>query len=114
MGLFSGVVLVTTPQPAALQVTQRGANMYKKLNVPIIGLVENMCTIQCPNCKQNVSLYDSETDKLVRDLNISILIQLNIDKNISMGKPVIISHPTSKQSEQFINLANSVADFIKI
>ncbi|XP_030759109.1 uridine-cytidine kinase-like isoform X3 [Sitophilus oryzae] len=70
---INGVVLVTTPQKAALEVTKRGAKMYKKLNIPIIGLVENMSTVICPSCSTNIKVFGSDTEKLVKDINIEIL-----------------------------------------
>lgn len=61
---FSGVVLVTTPQQASLQVVRRGITMLKKLNVPIVGIVQNMSNIICPSCNKNVSLFGNGTKQL--------------------------------------------------
>lgn len=68
---ISGVVIVTTPQKAALDVAHRGAMMFRKLNIPIIGLVENMTSISCPNCHENVPLFGRGGDMLAKELGIN-------------------------------------------
>lgn len=67
---ISGALLVTTPQKAALNVTRRGAAMFKKLNVGIPGVVENMSNIVCPNCSHDMKLFGSGTDQLCDELGI--------------------------------------------
>lgn len=64
----TGALLVTTPQKAALQVTRRGANMFKQLGIPIAGIVENMSSIVCPKCKNEVSLYGDGIKRMADEL----------------------------------------------
>lgn len=59
---------MTTPQTAALQVTQRGANMFKKLNIPILGIIQNMSSVECPKCHNEVRLNSESADLLVQNL----------------------------------------------
>ena len=59
---------MTTPQAAALDVARRGANMFQRLSVPVVGLVENMSTIVCPNCQQSLNLYGDGTKSLASEL----------------------------------------------
>jgi ATP-binding protein involved in chromosome partitioning len=66
--LSSGVVLVTTPQAAALEVARRGAIMFQRLKVPIIGVVQNMNTIVCPKCQHSMSLHGHGTEALASEL----------------------------------------------
>lgn len=54
---LSGVILVSTPQTAALNVTRRGADLYKILKVPIIGIIENMSYVVCENCGTKNELF---------------------------------------------------------
>lgn len=65
---IAGVLLVTTPQRVALEVTGRGGNMFKKLGVPVAGIVENMSTVTCPKCMTEVSLFNNDTQSLVKEL----------------------------------------------
>ena len=67
---IDGVLLVTTPQKAAVDVTRRGALMYQKLNVPLIGIVENMSSIICPKCSHEVSLFKDGSLNLAWELGI--------------------------------------------
>lgn len=69
--------MVSTPQKAAAQVARRGATMLQKLSVPIIGLVENMSSIQCSNCSYNIPLFGHYTKDLASDLGEC---RLNIEK----------------------------------
>lgn len=69
----AGALLVTTPQKAALEVTRRGANMFKRLNIPIIGIVENMSNIICPECKNEIILYNGETQTVAKELGITFM-----------------------------------------
>lgn len=71
---ISGVLLVTTPQKAALEVTRRGASMFKKLDVPVIGIVDNMSTITCPKCMTEMSLFGNATTSLAKELGNEIVL----------------------------------------
>lgn len=59
---------MTTPQTAALQVTQRGANMFKKLDIPILGIIQNMSSVECPKCHNEVRLHSNSADLLVQNI----------------------------------------------
>jgi ATP-binding protein involved in chromosome partitioning len=60
--------LVTTPQAAAVEVARRGAVMFQRLQVPIIGVVQNMNTVVCPKCQHSLSLYGHGTEALTSEL----------------------------------------------
>jgi ATP-binding protein involved in chromosome partitioning len=64
---ISGILLVTTPQKAAVNVTKRGATFYRKVNVPLAGIVSNMTNIICPNCKNEIPLSKDEISNLVQE-----------------------------------------------
>jgi ATP-binding protein involved in chromosome partitioning len=64
----AGALLVTGPGSAAYQVTRRGANMFKKLGVPLAGLVANMSTIDCPKCGHTTDLASTSSEKLAEEL----------------------------------------------
>lgn len=65
---ITGALLVTTPQKVALEVTRRGANMFKKFDIPVAGIVENMSTVTCPKCMTEVSLFGNDTLSLAKEL----------------------------------------------
>jgi ATP-binding protein involved in chromosome partitioning len=69
------VVLVTTPQAAAVEVARKGAVMFQRLKVPIIGVVQNMSTVVCPKCQHSLTLYGHGTEALTSELgNYNILM----------------------------------------
>jgi len=65
---IAGALLVTTPQKVALDITRRGANMFKNLNIPIAGIVENMSLITCPKCMSEISFFGNATVSLAKEL----------------------------------------------
>lgn len=65
---ITGALLVTTPQKAALEVTRRGANMFKRLNIPIAGIVENMSSVVCPKCNNEITVFNDGTKAIAKEL----------------------------------------------
>lgn len=62
----SGVIIVTTGQKAALEVTRRGVTMFKKLNIPILGIVQNMSTMKCSKCSHENHIFGDSVQELAR------------------------------------------------
>ncbi|RZF47353.1 hypothetical protein LSTR_LSTR012857 [Laodelphax striatellus] len=114
---LSGVVLVTTPQQAALQVVRRGVTMFEKLGVPIAGIVQNMSSVKCTNCSSTISLFGDGTKKMADDLGIDFLEDIILDPKIAecsdSGVPIVVSNPESLQSAAYLRLAGKVAEFLK-
>lgn len=108
---------MTTPQSAAVNVAKRGATMFKKLNVPIIGLLENMSTIECPNCLNSIKLFGSKTDQLAEDIQVPILGRIPLENEISNccddGRPIVVTKPDHRQSLVYKNLATKIVQIIK-
>ncbi|XP_063698810.1 iron-sulfur cluster transfer protein Nubpl [Culicoides brevitarsis] len=112
----SGVVLVSTPQTAALEVTHRGAEMYKTLKVPIIGLVENMSHAVCDNCQHRVSLFGAKTQKFAENNKINILASIPLEKDVmecsDLGTPVSLKLPESHAAKEYQSLSHKVIEFL--
>lgn len=108
---------MTTPQTAALQVTERGGVMYQKLKVPIVGIVENMSSVKCPSCSQNIGLFGSGAEKLASGLSTSILGRLPLKVDISTagdeGVPVVIAKPDSEETSVYKEIATKLILFLK-
>lgn len=113
----SGVVLVSTPQTAALEVTHRGAEMYKTLKVPIIGLVENMSHTICDNCQHQVSLFGEKTREFARNNEIEVLASIPLEKDVmecsDKGTPVTLKLPESKSAQEYLSLSKKVIEFLE-
>ncbi|RZC37312.1 iron-sulfur protein NUBPL, partial [Asbolus verrucosus] len=113
---ITGVILVTTPQSAALQVTKRGAVMFQKLSIPIIGLVENMSSVTCSSCSNIVKIFGEGTSILASEINSSIIESFPLHQEISnttdKGTPIVIKDRESPESKLYINLAKKVVEFV--
>ncbi|XP_043475281.1 iron-sulfur protein NUBPL [Leptopilina heterotoma] len=113
---IDGVLLVTTPQKAALDVTRRGALMYQKLNVPLVGIVENMSSVICPKCHHEASLFKDGSLSLAWELGINILCKIPFNDDIAEGcdngRPILISKPNSRQADAYKKLGKNVAEFL--
>ena len=112
----TGVVLVSTPQLAALNVTQRGSDMFRTLKVPILGLVENMSTVQCSNCGHAVELFQNRLEAVAKEMNVEILARLPIDEAVSFGSdsgtPIAAKSQESAQGKAFHQLARRVEEVV--
>lgn len=113
---ISGVVLVSTPQTAALEITARGADMYKKFGVPIVGITENMRDAVCSNCNTKFQLFDSKTEKFAEKMGTRILTSVPVDPKIAescdIGQPMVAVNPESEYSKSFNKLADLLVEFL--
>uniref|UniRef100_A0A4W6CLM7 Iron-sulfur cluster transfer protein NUBPL n=1 Tax=Lates calcarifer TaxID=8187 RepID=A0A4W6CLM7_LATCA len=99
---IAGAVIVSTPQDIALLDARRGAEMFKKVNVPVLGLVQNMSVFQCPNCNHQTHIFGSDgARQLAETLGVQFLgdvpLHLNIREMSDRGKPVVVSSPDSPE-----------------
>ncbi|XP_076182951.1 iron-sulfur cluster transfer protein NUBPL-like isoform X2 [Ptiloglossa arizonensis] len=112
----TGALLVTTPQKAALEVTRRGANMFKQLNIPIAGIVENMSSVICPKCNNEISLYKSGVTMMAEELGIQVLQTMPLSEDIAgscdVGKPIVLSAPNSIGTNAYKKLAEHIISFL--
>lgn len=113
---ITGVILVSTPQKAALDVTKRGAEMYQTLKVPIIGLVENMRHVICTNCNHIIEIYPNETEKCAQSLNINVIESIPIVPELTnscdTGKPIVIQNGNASLVKCYENIATNLLNFI--
>ncbi|XP_042297035.1 iron-sulfur protein NUBPL isoform X3 [Sceloporus undulatus] len=96
----AGAVIVSTPQDIALLDARRGTEMFRKVNVPVLGLVQNMSIFQCPKCKHETHIFGADGVKnLASDLGLDILgdvpLHVHIRETSDAGKPIVVSQPQS-------------------
>jgi ATP-binding protein involved in chromosome partitioning len=111
---LSGVVMVTTPQDVALLDVRKAIGMFQRLNVPILGVVENMSTFACPHCGQHTSIFGETGGQRVADeYGAPLLARLPLDPETRVGgdegTPITVRRPDSAQALAFRNLAAAVA-----
>jgi ATP-binding protein involved in chromosome partitioning len=114
---LTGGVLVTTPQNVALADVRRSAAMFERLNVPILGVIENMSYFICPH-GEKVEIFRSGGGKLISEkLGVPLLGQIPIDPEIcdagDLGVPIVAAHSDSPQSEAFRQVARRLAEEIQ-
>ncbi|OHD12032.1 MAG: ATP-binding protein [Spirochaetes bacterium GWC1_27_15] len=112
---ISGVVIVTTPQDVALLDVRKSINFAKKLEVNILGIVENMAGFVCPHCDKKVDIFKSGgAEKASKDFNIDVLGSIPIDTNIvhsgDEGKPYIYHYGKTEGGKIFINIAEKIIE----
>ncbi|XP_077586967.1 iron-sulfur cluster transfer protein NUBPL [Stigmatopora nigra] len=110
---IAGAIIVSTPQDIALLDARRGAEMFKKVNVPVLGMVQNMSVFRCPNCDHETAIFGSGGAKRLADtLGVTLLgdipLHVNIREMSDEGKPVAVSSPGSLEALSYMALANAV------
>ncbi len=116
---LSGAVIVTTPQSIALSDVRKAAAMFKKLNVNLLGVVENMGAFACPHCGKTSEIFSHGGGKtLAEKYGAPLLGSIPLDPIIcqtgEIGKPLSIFQPDSKSAQAFRELARKVAAQVSI
>jgi ATP-binding protein involved in chromosome partitioning len=112
----SKFVLVTTPQASASHVAGRIGYMAKKVNLEVIGIVENMSYFECPNCHQRYNIFgEGETEKLAQDLGTEILVKIPITVKVrelsDVGIPPALDD--GPEGVPYIELAEKVVEKVR-
>ncbi|XP_070283740.1 iron-sulfur cluster transfer protein NUBPL isoform X1 [Myotis yumanensis] len=110
---ISGAVIVSTPQDIALMDAHKGAEMFRKVHVPVLGLVQNMSVFQCPKCKHKTHIFGADgARKLAQILDLDILgdipLHLNIREASDIGQPIVFSQPESDEAKAYLRIAAEV------
>ena len=81
---ISGIVIVTTPQDLVKMVVEKAVNMAKMMNVPVLGLVENMSYLSCPDCGKKIEVFGkSHAQEIASEYGIPSIARMPLDANIS-------------------------------
>ena len=112
---LAGAVIVSTPQDIALLDVKKAVNMFRKVEVPILGIVENMSYFCCPNCGHRTDIFayggaQATATKMAVDFLAEIPLDPVIRELSDTGRPVVVAEPTSPQAQSYMALARSVAD----
>jgi len=80
---ISGIVMVSVPQDLVSMIVAKAVNMARKMDIDVIGVVENMSYIQCPDCKTKIQMYDDDnTEEFLKDMNLELIGELPTCKEI--------------------------------
>lgn len=110
---LSGALIVSTPQDVALIDARRGVNMFSKVQVPILGLVENMSCFKCPHCGEPSFIFGEggarkTADEMALQIVGEIPIEVEIRKGSDEGIPIVVSAPDSAVSKAYNDVAQNV------
>ncbi|MBI5394803.1 MAG: Mrp/NBP35 family ATP-binding protein [Verrucomicrobia bacterium] len=110
---LDGGIIVTTPQDVSLGVVRKGIAMFRKVNVPILGLIENMSYFECPHCHTHTEIFSRgggrleagrQKTPLLGEVPIYTDIRIGGDK----GVPVVVSAPDSAPAKAFLQIAQAL------
>ena len=81
---LDGIILVTSPQELVSMIVSKAVKMANMMNVPIVGIVENMSYVSCPDCGKKISVFgDSHIDEIAKEYNLEVLAKIPLDPNIA-------------------------------
>src|SRR5438874_9032772 len=110
---LSGVVMVTTPQDVALLDVRKALGMFQRLNVPILGVVENMSGFVCPHCGERTAIFgDAGGNRISEEYGVPLLARIPLEPDTRIagdqGTPITLQRPESAQARAFGDLARAV------
>jgi len=115
---LSGAVIVTLPQLVSLEDAGRGLNMFKTLEVPILGVIENMSYLEMPDGSKMDLFGSGGGEKLAQATETTFLGGVPIDQNVRIGgdtgKPIVDSHPDSPVAKAFTEIAMKIAQKVSV
>lgn len=114
---ITGALIVTTPSELALVDAVKGLQMFRKVDTPVLGMVENMSHFVCPNCQHESHIFNQGgaaggTERVAAKFGTSVVAKIPIETEIQRGgdegKPIVAVRPDSPQAAAFLGLADTV------
>ena len=115
---LAGVIIISTPQDLSLIDARKGLNMFKKVNVPVIGMIENMSYFLCEKCNSKHYIFDNggvkkEAKKLAIPFLGEIPININLRHYSDNGTPFFIEKPEDEISKTFLKISKKIIDQVE-
>jgi ATP-binding protein involved in chromosome partitioning len=110
---LAGAVIVSTPQDIALLDARKGLNMFRKVDVPVLGIVENMSYFLCPNCGHQADIFGhggarTEAARLGVEFLGEIPLHLDIRETSDSGRPIVVTRPDSEHAAAYRAIADRI------
>ena len=110
---LAGAVIVSTPQDIALLDARKGLNMFRKVDVPVLGIIENMSYFNCPHCGERSEIFShggarTEAERLGTDFLGEVPLAIAIRETSDGGRPITVSDPESEYGKCFREIADRV------
>ena len=114
---IDGAVIVTTPQDVALVSVRKSINFVRKMNMPIIGIIENMSGFTCPHCHKQIDIFKTDGGrKASEDFKVPFLGKIPLDPNIVItgdsGEPFLKKHMPAEASKSFVKIVDKIEQII--
>ena len=110
---LTGAIIVSTPQDLSLIDARKGLNMFKKVNVPILGIIENMSYFECYNCNTKHEIFgnggaETEAEKLGVTFLNAIPLDISLRKTSDDGNPIVYKEPNNPISKKFMEIGSKI------
>jgi len=108
----SGALIVTTPQDVALLDARKSITFCREIQIPVIGVVENMSGMTCPHCQSQIKLFKTGGgERIAHQMKVPFVGRIPLDPAMVIcadeGRPFVLTHPGSEASQAFLSLAES-------
>jgi ATP-binding protein involved in chromosome partitioning len=115
---IDGVVIVTMPSDLSSSIVKKAITFAQRLNMPIIGVVENMSGFICPHCGQKTEIFQSGGGKkMAQEMSVAFLGSIPIDPEVGVdsdkGTPFVSSHKDSAATKAFMEIVRNVDEYVK-
>ncbi len=105
----------STPQYIALLDARKGLNLFRKVEVPVLGIIENMSLFVCPNCGHETHIFSHggarlEAEKLGVEFLGEVPLDIEIRETSDSGRPIVVSRPDSPHAKTFVAMAERIRD----
>ena len=112
---LTGAVIVSTPQDIALMDARKGLNMFRKVDVPVLGIIENMSYYICPECGHRAEIFSHggarrEAEKMGSEFLGEIPLDIEIRETSDSGQPIVVSKPDSPQAKVYRTIARRIKE----
>lgn len=116
---LTGAVIVSTPQDIALLDARKGLNMFRKVDVPVLGIIENMSYYVCPKCGDEAHIFGhggakAEAARLSCDFLGEVPLDIAIRETSDAGEPIVVSKPSSPHAKAYRDIAQKVWDKVQV
>ena len=110
---LAGAVIVSTPQDLALIDARKGLNMFRKVNIPVLGIIENMSYFVCPSCGETSDIFGTggakaEAERLGLPFLGGIPLDMDIRATSDAGTPIVAESPSSPHSKAYKKIAETI------
>jgi len=107
---IDGAVIVSTPQKVALADAKKGLKMFEKVQIPVLGLIQNMSSFVCPKCQEITHVFGSQDNLIADEVQSlgSLPLEVEIMRNADEGTPIVISHPDSQVTQIYEKISQDL------